>query len=271
MAKRITIQIVGSTSQREDVRLNEFLEKLNSVRKALRETEMAISGEDEPTLEYRIVDLRHSSPFTVVLEPVATNGGPPPLPELIPRVVGNFAEELGLIKREGKLLIAPDLARLRAYQDIGITEIGRIEKIKIRSGGREVTIDQRFNDKLEAIVGPDEIAHGTISGMLEAINIHNTNRFTLYPPLGPRIVHGRFHSDLRPRIKDAIGNFVTVIGRLKFKAWAPFPHGVIAEDIDIHEPDSELPNLKEVRGAFKGNTGNLNSAEFIDQLRHEDW
>ena len=44
----------------------------------------------------------------------------------------------------------------------------------------------------------------------------------------------------------------------------------MAEVVDIHEPDSALPSLTELRGAFAGNLGQLNSAEFVDQLRNED-
>ena len=106
--------------------------------------------------------------------------------------------------------------------------------------------------------------------MLEALNFHNTNKFTLYPNLGPKKVVGTFHPHLRPAIKEAIGAFVTVMGRLRYKAWSPYPHGVIAEEIDIHAADSDLPTLTELRGAFAGSTGQLNSAEFVDSLRNEE-
>jgi hypothetical protein len=272
MANRISIEIVGAASDREDVRLNDLIDQLRTVKKALRETERAVTGRDELTLDYKVVDLRHHSPSTIVLEPVSFNGQPPS-PGLMPRVVNTFTTELGLIKREKKLLIEPDLPRLAAYRDIGKQEHGqsRIEKVVVRSGGHTVTIDTAFKRNLEDIVGPDEFSEGTISGSLEALNFHNTNKFTLYPPLGPKKVIGTFPMELRPTIKDAIGSFVTVTGKLCFKAWSPYPHGVLAETIDIHEPDSDLPTLTKLRGAFAGSTGELNSAEFVDRLRNEDW
>jgi len=272
MSSRLTIELVGSASDREDVRLSDFIEQLRNVKKALQETELALSGGDKPLLDYRVVDLRHRSPATVVLEPVQA-GDMPPSPELIPKVVQSFTAELSLIKREKKLLIHPDLPRLQAYQEIGKREAtqSRIEKVKIRSGGKMVTIDQAFQRNLDQIVGPDEFADGSISGMLDAVNFHNTNRFTLYPALGPRKVNGAFQPQLRAAVKQAIGSFVTVVGKLRYKAWSPFPHGVLAEFVDVHEPDSELPTLTEMRGIFAGNTGAANSAEFVDNLRNEDW
>jgi hypothetical protein len=273
MFKRLTIELVGSSADKRDVRLDDFIAQLQTVKKALRETEIAVSGNDEPALDYRVVDLRHSSPSTVVLEPISLNGALPP--ELIADVLKTFTAELRLIKREGRLLTEPDLARLQAYQDLGVKTNNRIETVKIRSGRTVVTIDEKFKRKLASIVGPDEFVHGTISGMLEAVNFHNTNRFVVFPVLGPKRVVGQFPMNLRPKIKEAIGNYVTVFGKLRYKAWSDYPHGVIAEDVDIHEAESDLPTLTKLRGAFTGELGpphtHMNSAEFIDKLRDEEW
>ena len=270
MANRITIQLVGISSDKHDVRLDDFIDQLKSIKKALHENELAISGSGHALLDYKIVDLRHSSPSSITLEPVSLNGTAPPA-ALISDVVKNFSDELKLIKREGKLLTEPDLARLQAYQHIGVTKNNRIEKVKIRVGRSVVTIDNSFKEKLDVIIGPDEINHGTVAGMLEAVNVHKTNKFTIYPTLGPARISGRFPPRIRQKVKDAIGDYVTVFGKLHYKAWSPYPHTVIAEDIDIHEPESELPTLSQLRGMFAGSTGKMNSAEFVDHLRYEDW
>jgi hypothetical protein len=110
-----------------------------------------------------------------------------------------------------------------------------------------------------------------VSGFLEAINIHNTNRLTIYPTLGPRKVAGKFRSDLREKVKRAIGDFVTVEGKLAYKSWAPFPHAVEVEDILQHRPDSELPSLFDVRGTMPDLTGGESSVEFIERIRNENW
>jgi hypothetical protein len=268
--KRITIQLIGASADQQDVRLSDFIEQLKSIKKALHETELALSGADDPALDYKVVGLRHSSPSEVDLEPVGL-GEKQPQPEYVSRVITHFTTELRLIKSKGRLLTDPDLQRLHAYQEIGRKPDNRIESVKIKFGRTIVTIDDKFKEKLDKIVGPDELAQGTISGMLEAVNFHNTNRFTLYPPLGPKKVSGTFASALRPKVKEAIGGFVTVRGLLRYKAWGAYPHGIIAEEIDIHEPESELPTLSDLRGAFVGSLGEMNSAEFIDQLRDEDW
>lgn len=269
--RRLTIQLVGLPSDKDDVRLEDFIDQLATIKNALRQAEMAISGRDTAYLEYKIVDLRHHSPATVVLEQIPLVDEPMQSDDLLPDVLPKFTRELRLIKGEGKLLIEPDLPRLLAYQEIGVTEKNHIQKVKLWCGRSSVTIDETFKQKLNAIVGPDEFAEGNISGTLEAVNFHNTNKFFLYPSLGPKRVAGNFPPGLRPQIKEAIGRFVTVSGRLRFKAWASFPHGIWAEHVDIHEPSHELPTLSEMRGAFAGSTGSLNAVEFVDKLRHEDW
>jgi len=272
MAKRITIQLIGADSDKQDVRIDDFIKQLTRIKEALRETELNLTGSDKPLLDYKVVGLRHSSPSEIDLEPVpAEETEAPPPKELGNRVVRHFSSELKLIRAKGKLLTPPDLPRLKAYQEIGSKGDNRIMAVKIKVGRSAVIIDDEFKQKLDRIVGPDEKIHGSISGMLEAVNFHNTNRFTLYPPLGPKRINGKFRAALRPKVKEAIGGLATVIGILSYKAWSPFPHAILAEDIDVHEPDSDLPTLTDLRGTFAGSTGEMNSVEFIDHLRRENW
>jgi hypothetical protein len=268
MPKRITIQLVGSLSDKEDVRLSDLIEQLRVVKKALLENERVLT--EHPILDYKVVDLRHNSPATIVLEPVGSDGIQP-ANTYISQVLTDFSNELRAIKRDGKLLREPEINRLEAYQQLGHQKDSLITKLRIVIDRKAVTIDENFNGKIEDILGPDELIEGSISGMLEAVNFHRTNKFTLWPMLGPRKIAGTFAPDLRPKVKDAIGRFVTVPGQLRYKAWSPFPHGVVAEDIDPHLLDSELPTLSELKGAFPELTGGLTSVEFVERIRNEGW
>ena len=266
---RIAIQLVGSATDGEDVRLGDLTDQLNAVRRALRQQDLMLSGAAEPTLDYRVVDLRHSSPATVILEPVPLADVPRTYPK---QVLTQFSSELQLIRKKKQLLAPPDLDRLRSYESIGAAKNNLIQEVKIFFGRKVVRIDEHFKRNVEEIMGPDELSAGSVTGMLEAVNFHNTNRFTLYPSIGPKKISGTFDDPaLRAKVKEAIGGFVTVFGNLRFKAWSSFPHGVIADDIDIHEPDSELPTLTELRGAFAEMTGDVDSVKFVERLRSEDW
>lgn len=271
--QRIKIQMIGSDLDHKDVRLEDFIEQLARVKKALNEAEMALTGRDNPTIDYKIVDLKHQSPSVVVLETVALNGTPIAGASDVPFYL---ASELQSIKRNGELLNKPDLDRLLAYQKIGVRSEKRknsyIEKVRIEVNKKSVTIDQKFKSNLETILGPDEESEGSISGHLEALNLHNANRFTLFPPIGPKRVSGTFPRRLRATVKAALESFVTVSGKLKYKAWSDLPHTIIAQEIDVHEPDEDLPRFADIRGVMRGRLGQLNSAEFVDNLRiYENW
>jgi hypothetical protein len=266
MSRRLTIQLVGSVADRQNVRLTDFIEQLNNVKRALWETEIAVSGKTESAIDYQIVGLSRNSPATVVLEAIPHDKRDK---VLIPTVIGSFATELKMIKEKGKLATEPELNRLIAIRKIGGKQNSNIEKVRIRVGRSVVTIDEVFNKKLDAILGPDEFAYGAVSGWLEVINLHEGNKFNLYPTIGARRVVGTFHSDLRPLVKEAIGCFVTTAGRLRYKGWSPFPHGISAESIDIHESDNTLPKLSDLRGTFTNVTGDLTSVEFVRRIRDE--
>lgn len=271
MAKRITIQFIGSLIDNQDVRLADFLQRLETVKRALKEAERMFAGTDTPALDYKIVDLRHSSPSTVVIEPIPTLSAPLLPPHYADRVVRGFSTELRLIKKKGRILRSPDIDRLRAYQELGGDQDSLVTSLRIDVDHRDVIVDDDFRRRVTSIIGPDELLQGTVSGMLEALNFHNTNKFTIFPDLGPKRVSGFFPIELRPKVKEAIGNYVTVVGTLKYKVWSPFPHEVIAKEIRVHPPDSELPTLSEMRGAFPNLTGGMRSVDFIDRIRDENW
>jgi len=266
VAKRITIQLFGAQDDKGNVRLADFIDQLSTIKHALYERERLVSHTERPQIEYKVVDLHHSE-ATIVLEAIPLDGAQ----AFVDKVVVGFSEELRSIRRDGKILDEPDVDRLEAYSRIGERRDNLIAKVRIAVGRKPVTIDRTFKENVAKILGPDEFIQGSISGMLETVNFHNTNRFTLYPSVGPERVAGRFDESLRNKVKEGIGNFVTVIGKLRYKQWASFPHGVVAEDIDIHEPDSDLPKLSDLRGAFAGVTGDKTSVEFVEQIRNEGW
>jgi len=227
-----------------------------------------VTGNDELSLDYKIVDLRHSSPAEMDLEPVYLRDVPKSLGG---EVFSAFGSELRSIRKQAATTQDPELGRLQAYQEMGHQKNNVLTALQIRVGRTRVVIDDVFHGNLDRILGPDEFVSGSISGFLEALNIHNTNRFAVYPTLGPKKVAGKFGSELREQIKRAIGDFVTVEGRLAYKSWAPFPHAIEATQVLPHRPDSELPSLFDLHGTIPDLTGAESSVEFVERIRHENW
>lgn len=271
MAKKITIQMVGSSIDNQDVRLSEFIERLEKIKDGLRAVEKLITGAEKPALDYKIVGARHDSPTTIDLVPIAAPNAPPLPSKYADRVVKGFSTELRLIKKKGRVLRDPDIERLETYRAMSGAENSFITSIRITVDHNAVTVDRDFGHRIDSIIGPDEELKGSISGMLEAVNFHNTNKFSIYPIVGAKRVAGTFRSNLRPRVKEAIGNYVTVRGELLYKLWASFPHGIVAEDIEIHPAASDLPKLSEMRGAFPDLTEGEKSVDFLERIRNENW
>ena len=266
--RQITIQLKGSAVDAGDVRLEDFIEELSSVRAALRETERAVTGQD-PFLYFRIADMRHDSPATVTLEAASETIAQERTAKVANLVVRHFTANLRFLSRKKRVPRTADVAVLESYREMTVPLQKHVAEVIVTAGKHSAVINEKFRETLERVLGPEERAYGSISGTIEAINVHDTTRFTLYPTVGPRKVLGVFKRDLRPKFTTALDKYVTVYGQIRYKTWDKYPYAVMAEDIEIH--DESAPTLADIKGMAPGITGDLPSDEFIDRLRDETW
>jgi hypothetical protein len=278
MAATITIQIVGAESDSRDVRFSELITQLEAVKIALKETEIGLrdGAKTFAALDYRVIDLTHSSPSQFELEPITERGNR----DYANRVLKTFTTELRRIRNHSKLVGRPEINRLIAYDEIGPRKKSRIHEVRITLrernvnrpiAPREATVDKKFKEKLEIILGPDEITYGAISGRLEYVNVHRKRNFRLYPLIGPRWIRGRFTEDLLPEVRKGLDRHVTVFGKLLFKSWDKHPYAIVAQNIDVHESDSELPTFNDVKGIAPDLTGDVRSSDWVRKIRDEEW
>ena len=138
-------------------------------------------------------------------------------------------------------------------------------EVTIRTGNHSVLINRKFRETLEAIVGEDEYSYGSVSGKIEAINLHDKNRrFQIFPTIGPSRVVGTFRNKDRKNFADAVDKYVTVYGRLRYKTWDKYPYAINADDISVHEMQAKT--LVDLKGMASGATGSLTSQEFVDRF-----
>ncbi|MCZ2154797.1 MAG: hypothetical protein LC114_12990 [Bryobacterales bacterium] len=242
VAKRqFTVRIKGSPDIGGYPRLSDFLKQLDAIKAALKHTER-LHAHSENAVDYRIVSLSMASPATVVLEEI-------PKAKKLPRVAiaEKLISTLNQIENGRKIPAqARDLAALEAYRSVGTILKG--DALSISSNGKEVAIDEKFSRNIEKIIGPDQVIEGSITGRLLAINLHNTTRFEIYPPAGPPKVACDFVRTIKPKVIEGLDRNVRVVGRLRYKHWAPFPHAITAEDLEVFLPNNELPTLMSLRG-----------------------
>jgi hypothetical protein len=274
---RITVQLQGSFEDDWHVTLSAFLTQLEAIKAALKQTERLVSGEDEPSVYYRIVDLRHSSPATVVLEAVSRMNRPEQEAKKKTRparrvdysqaTVRQFFHSLKDIRERKQAPARADLQTLEAYRNLAGPLEKKVSGLKLIDSEDSVDIDRTFQSAIDEIIGPDELVEGTISGTLEKINLHNTTRFDIFPPIGPKQVGCDFKPSLKGEVIKAVDQYVCVGGKLRYKRLENFPYAINVESIEILPPENELPSLFDIKGMAPNLTEGKSALEFLEGIR----
>jgi hypothetical protein len=265
MAKnRIRITVQGDAKDKGDVRLNDFLKQLDSVRTALRKTQRLVTqGQENISVYYRIVEASKNSPLTMVLEGMTEKN----TSEVPGEVVGRFLSSISQIKKKGTIPTDFDYDIAESYRGIASPQSSHLSSLKIANSRRAVTIDEQYEKKIAEAIGPDEFAEGSLTGTLDTVRLHNQKAFEIFPTIGPRRVVCRFKPKDKERVKQSLERYVRVFGRLRYKHWDKFPHAIDVDDIEIYPPENELPTLSQFRGIAPQLTGNMSDDEFLEKIR----
>jgi hypothetical protein len=264
LQRRISLVLEGRVGPELRVHATDFVRLLQLLLAALRDTERSLHPSGGSTLNYEIVDLRHGSPATVVIEAHPVD----PKVDLGEKVISDF---LSVVRQldSGKDLI--DHVANGVLENLAgmVAPIGKsLARVTIQREQESYVLMGDFRRRIEIALSKEESYPGAFRGMLEAINIHrDANIFRIYPDVGPSKVTCRFPSELENEAVKAIGHFVEVRGILKYRVTAPYPHEIAVESIEAFPHESELPSLMDLRGVAPEATGAMNSEDFIRQLR----
>jgi len=263
--RRITVQLTGQDDDHGDVRFNEFIKQLDAIRHALSEVERVVAR--PRSVYFRIAELHHDSPTTVVLEAVDRTKQA----HFAVSVVEKFYQGVEWIQNRAEAPPELDYEALRAFQAMAARLGGSIVGMTIARNGDFVPLTQSFKANIDKILGPSEEEYGVVTGRLEQINLHaGKNSFTIYPTSDLPRVRCVFPQELREEAVQAVDKYVTVYGIVAYFETSIFPHQVRVRRIDIHEPSDSLPNLDKLRGIAPDATGERSSEEFVRTLR-DDW
>jgi hypothetical protein len=219
-----------------------------------------------PANYFRIAELSYGTPARVDLEPHATGREPCTghiIIERLERVREAFANGTDLDEIDADLLA--DIGRLA--KPVGTL----VKSAALRFNGAELELTQTVAQRVERALQVADECEGSFEGMLERINIHlGADIFYIYLAVGPRHIACKFPSRLYDDAVSAVGRHVEVRGTLRYRARATFPHEIAVAEIDIYQPDSELPNWEDLRGRAPDATDGLPSEKFVRELR-DDW
>jgi hypothetical protein len=247
LENRFTIQIRGSSVDDEDVRLSDLIAQLQSVREVLTQIDRQYSNSRKPTVYYKVVDLKHSSPSAVTLEAVAVENSV----DRSTAVVRGFISGLKKIK-SGQRPADADYLLLEGYRKMA--SVKNIQGLQIIGNEVDGTVDvtPEIETQIARILWPEEIGYGSVSGMLEALNLHNdANLFTIYPSVGPSRITCKLPRNLLQAAILGVNRHVLVSGEAHYKSSEKYPHFIAAEQIEVYPDESDLPRLSELRGIAK--------------------
>lgn len=132
----ITVKLVGTPAATRDLRLDDFIEEMQTLRTALRETERAVSGRD-PSLYFRIKKLQKSSPALIVLEAASETENAAER-QFASAVVRSFATNLQLIRRR-QVPDNIDVPTLESYRELALPMEKHQLEVQIQIGRKQET------------------------------------------------------------------------------------------------------------------------------------
>lgn len=261
-AQELTLHMEGAEADGGDLQLSVFVQKLDSLRAALQESDRLVRG-DAKGMDFIVSDLSHNSPAAVTVTGGCQVDGPQ---------VGEVFDYLsGLI------------SGLNAHEDRNRTSVFLLEKIlelcngygdKIsrmwlsRSGETVASIDAGTKESVLAILGRTIHATGSVKGTVEKYSSHGKEMyFYLYPLVGER-VKCFFDEDQRNDAAQAVEKNVTVSGRLSYYEGQYFPYQMHVDAINISSDEANV-SLASLIGAAPNATGEQSSTEFIRGNRDE--
>jgi hypothetical protein len=268
----IKLEVEGVSSEKGHVRFDEFLQKLEDLLIALNGIDRIVGNTFQPTLYYRVVDVKHDSPVFLILEPVIREAAAVPpqrAQEYIKARHDRFFGELDAIRKNEP--ISPELGEhlLQRLEDLVEGRGRSFERATISNSETKIELDIAFETNLRRLLAEEDSSYGGVEGTLDAVNIHGaTPRFWIYPRLGADRIKCDFLPGTAEQIREALGKHVRVEGVKYFRSSSPFPYRIAVRQFEIMDGD-ESTALFNLRGIAPRATGELSSVEFVRAIRDE--
>lgn len=248
------------------LRLDDFAEELSHIHKILVQMDRLVSRKRQPTMFFQITSLKYSSPATIEVAAIPKKPSIDHTQDVGMRFVKSISDiQGGVIPRDFDESLVSD------FRKLGSSINREVADIDVMFEGEHVNISRHLDELIGNVLGGDYFAEGSLTGMLEQINIHgNKNEFRVYPVAGPISIKCKFTDDVKKDAVKALGKNITIHGRLGYRPRANFPHCADIHLIEIHPDDKRLPSFADLQGIAPEATGGLSSEDFVRRLRGAD-
>ncbi len=261
----IEFKLQGSDDDRGKVRIYEFKDFLDSVSTILKKIETSVSDSEKPSTYYRIINLKVGS-ATIGIEAVPYKKEE----DYSASILDRFTEGVNIVQEGDVLPEWVDDELLENFKNLIKPLRKHVKSIEIKRNGQKLAVTKQLEVNIEKVLEKHlYINKGTITGYLDTLNVHKTDQFHIYPPIGPTKICCNFNEELLPKIKEGIKKYVNVLGTMHYRENEAFPFKIDAEDIEVYPPENELPTLESIKGMAPEVTGDLDPVDFVKKLREE--
>jgi len=260
----ISFKLKGTPEDLGKVRLQEFMIFLQNASGCLSKIDRSITKKEKPSSYYRIADLVFSSAM-LTLEAVPYNIDE----DNSPIIVRRMKTGLEVIQEQKKIPEWLDRPLLESFRELTNVLKRHVTEVEIMCLNKRINITNQFEANIDKILGKDIVSEGSVTGQLDAVNVHARYEFHIYPVIGPTKILCRFPTELIQTVKAGIRKQVNVTGKLRYKEKDIFPYQVDVKEIEIYPDKEELPTLSSLRGMVPRMPGQ-DAVSFVRRLRDEE-
>lgn len=255
--RTLSLRLVGPRGRGQAVDARDFADLVSAAIECLRCLERE-SG-SEASVYYRLVGLELGSAVVTIL-PESKEDGHSTASEVATGFERGF-------RALGESKIAETSFGVRTQQSFaGLQRALRRGNEAVELTGRaKHRLDSKTVSRKPRTQKQEVKSVGSVSGRVEALNIHDKMVCYVYPDSGPARITCRFTEDILDQVTAAIGRYVTVHGTIDYDSTGTFPARVAVEQIDVH--DFERPRLKDLFGLTPDLTDGVESAAYIRAKR----
>jgi len=174
-------------------------------------------------------------------------------PSALPEVVALVTDGIALLDRTAERprhFTDKALEQAKALSNLAGSEV----PINVRNGASKVPVPvtRRIAANVDDVLGTPDVSYGTVEGLLEAVNIHDTNRtFGVYDSLTGKKVECKLTGNVTvDDLGPAIGKRVAVSGLILSRSTGE-RISIQADELEVFE-DADLPSPEDVIGILKG-------------------
>lgn len=266
-SNRFKITVKGEDVD-DGIRLNALVDQLTAIRVALNQVDLALSGEKEPSLYYRVTKITMNSPAVFEIEAVPKAKGAALHSR---RVVSKLNHDLQVVI-SGKRPKDVGLEVLESYAALVKPMRQHVAQVALEFDNQPLELPRNLEMRIDEILGPDQLELGSVIGSLDVIDVHKQrNLFRIYPTVGPSSIKCQFGNHLLGDAIAGINKFVRISGELHFKKLEKFPHLMKVSKIEVLPERADAVPLSGLRGIAAGALRGASSTDYVERVRRGDW